>query len=329
MLSCRSMVLAFALLVPACSAPPDEDADAPGTSTGAVTTGRGRDLRCSTTIEGVSRTLRFELGPVGAPGRVRMVRPSLQSTVSAVALERAGDDVLVHVRDPQGGPLATLRMPGTLWNDPGRAATENGLPMYQDPWFEADVVSVVGPSWTKPRCELEFIPSPPGVSDDLIIEGDDAARLFDAMNVPLQGSQGRTETTSGERPYGTKMIEGRGFWRLECSHRPPVDVPIAGVPSEPARLVCSFKMVAHVASRGPDLTTYAMTLTEREKAGRLFVAFESLPLADGVGFEVQGLVASGYRGRGPVPGSRLRVACKDVGDYKTTCDVTLVAPPNP
>jgi hypothetical protein len=323
-----ALLATFALA--ACGAPPAED-DASAGSADAVSVGRGRDVRCTTTVQGQSRTLRLQLGGVGAAGSARILDASTRSTPLRVATERENDDaVLVRLLEASGAPLATLRMPSRLWNDPSRSATVSSLPIFTDPTFAADVVAVSGPSWTPPRCELEWITSAPGVSSDLVIDGRDAERLFDSMNVPVQVFVAG-ETSQG-RPIGSKRVEGPGLWSLECQNLASDGASRFAIEDSAPSLTCSFRMAAHVASRAADLTTYAMSLTEREKAGRLYLAFENRPLADGVGFEVRDLVASGTRGNGRVAGSRLRVVCVDAPGTdtpKTSCDVTLVVPPNP
>lgn len=329
-LALTALALAAASGVVACAAPADDaDADGAASAIGAsapngsnASTATGRDVRCTMGMGGQDRSLRLQLGPVGGAASATMYP---RDTFS-VTTERSGDSVLVRlVGEGQTNQRTELRFPAALWNDPSRAATEAGTPIFREPFFDADVVTTTAPL-TRPRCELEFAPVGFAVRSPLSIEGADAERLFDAMQTQVSPWEDSERRTSGRRPYGSKTVEMPNLYRFQCINYPPGRDfnEIAGAEE---RTSCTLSMAAHVARRGQGTTTYRMTLTERERAGRFFNAFENTPFAGGVGFEVTSLHASGARTRGPLAGTKMRIVCRDIGDLKTTCELELVTAP--
>ena len=322
----------FALGCGHAAAPPEEDSEGALETAPVASVVPERELRCG--------GLRFFLRAIGQPsimvseGRTGAIPPGLEAYagprdgVFDVTTTRRGNDVSVAFKATSASASrevltdGEVTFPAALWNDTGRAATERGDPIVAA-WFEAPIVRSNVPMRAL-RCEQSLVPTPQGVSGAYTIRGANAERLFDMMNVPVSGGGWRDEPRGHQRPFGSKTIATPGVFSLSCLNHPGEPDVTAGAMGSDSYIKCDVGIVPRAVARelrAGGLVTYRTEITEREKAGRLFNAFEGHPSGRGLGVTLEGLA-------GPrdaiAPGTRLSIECIDEGDFKTTCHIEVV-----
>lgn len=114
------------------------------------------------------------------------------------------------------------------------------------------------------------------------------------------------------------------YSNLSSAPPPGIVVPERNVSA--TRVRCDLSVMPIVIARTDALRTYRATLTERERAGRLFLAFSTLHRGSGVGFETGALTATLDRRDQQAPGFGVRLDCTAEDDVKTTCLLEVRAP---